>query len=158
MEPPRFSLEILRLRHAGWSCKWDDTRHDLPDAIYDRYPWIPEDYLDFITGLDRCASPDGTRWCMAPADFDETGRQEPRHDTWERAAITAADGDETLSKEARRFWDGHLPVFADVSGGHTFHAIRVFDRSGKVVRGNASGFTETVVVADGFTGFLASLA
>lgn len=131
----------------------------LPQRVLARYPWLPDDYLDFVTGLEECASRDETRWILAPSDFDIGIDHAFTHDAWETIGIDAAEGDLELISSITAFWDAHIPIFFDVSDGYAYHAIRVSDRSGVVVAGREPEFEDSSeIVFPSFSAFLAHLS
>ena len=159
MEPARYAADISRLRESGWTCAWTDEPMHLPQRVLARYPWLPEDYLDFVIGLEECASRDETRWILAPSDFDIGIHHAFTHDAWETIGIDAAEGDLELISSITAFWDAHIPIFFDVSDGYAYHAIRVSDRSGVVVAGREPEFEDSSeIVFPSFSAFLAHLS
>ncbi|QIF02690.1 SMI1/KNR4 family protein [Roseimicrobium sp. ORNL1] len=157
MDPSAFTSHIARLRSLGWTCQWHPQPVHLPLSLRSRYPWLPPDYIDFVTGLDECVSSDETRWILAPADFDLHEHHAWQHDAWETLSVESAAGDEQLVAQIREFWDAHIPISLGVGDGYSFYAIRVGDRSGVVVTGREPEFEDIAEVALSFTQFLAHL-
>ena len=117
MEPARFANDISRLRELGWKCSWLSAPLRHPQRVLARYPWLPQEYLDFVVGLEEFASRDETRWILAPSDFDIGLDHAFTHNAWERLSIDSAEGDSDLISAITAFWDAHVPIFFDVSDG-----------------------------------------
>lgn len=159
MEPARYASDISRLRKSGWTCTWLDEPLRHPQRVLARYPWLPEEYLDFVLGLEEFANRDETRWILTPSDFDIGIDHAFTHDAWETISIDAAKGDSELISSITAFWDAHVPIFFDVSDGYSYHAIRVSDHSGVVVSGREPEFEDSAeIVSPSFSGFLSRLA
>ncbi len=159
MEPARYAAAIRRLRGSGWTCAWTDEPLRHPQRVLARYPWLPDDYLDFVIGLEEGVSGDETRWILAPSDFDIGIDHAFTHDAWETIGIDSAEGDLELISSITAFWDAHIPIFFDVSDGYAYHAIRVSDRSGVVVAGREPEFEDSSeIVFPSFSAFLARLS
>ena len=84
----RFNTEINRLKELGWTCEWHDKPSGLPENIRNRYPWLPEDYLEFVESLDECFNKSETRWILSPSDFDIREHHAFTHDEWERLSLS----------------------------------------------------------------------
>ena len=159
MEPARYANDISRLRQAGWTCSWlsEPLRH--PQRVLARYPWLPQEYWDFVVGLEEVVSRDETRWILSPADFDIALDHAFTHDCWERISVDSAEGNHKLISAITAFWDAHLPIYFDVSDGYAYHAIRVSDHSGVVVSGREPEFEDSAEIAfPSFSAFLAHLS
>lgn len=157
MEPIAFASQIAHLREHGWSCHWHSQPIELPSPLLIRYPWLPNEYLDFVCGLDECVNPDETQWLLAPADFDPREHHAWTHDEWERLSLNSANGNATLITEIKRFWDAHLPICLGVGGEYSYYALRVGDGSGAVVSGRGPEFEDASEFAANFTQFLSHL-
>jgi hypothetical protein len=159
MEPARYAADINRLRESGWTCAWSNELSRHPHRVLARYPWLPQEYVDFVVGLEEFASRDETRWILAPSDFDISLDHAFSHDAWETISIEAAEDDSACISSVTAFWNAHIPVFFDVSDGYAYHAIRVSDRSGVVVSGREPEFEDSAEIAfPSFSAFLAHLS
>lgn len=157
MEPAKFASQIARLRSRGWTCRWRAEASPLPDSLRARYPWLPAEYLNFVTNLEECVNREQTSWLLTPNDFNPQIEKAFAHDAWERLSLEAADGDKELIATIRAFWDVHIPIHFYVTDGYAFHAIRLTDRRGQIVQGREPEFEEVEVVADSFGEFLARI-
>ena len=78
------------LRKLGFLVELLPQASPLPDAVLQRYPNIPDDYLAFISRLRSCHSPTDTTWLLTPADYQAQTETAFAWNEFEQLSLEAA--------------------------------------------------------------------
>ena len=144
------------LRKMAWSVRVARDGRPLPSHIDKRYPGIPPSVRWFLEHLQEGVRSDEQVYFLTTEDYSAEAGEGIRWDEWER--IECEDGE---VDEVRAFWNAHLPILHSVAGDYAYLAVCVDPAStdyGKVVRGDAPDFRETVPVCDSFDELLDQIA
>ncbi|QTH42794.1 SMI1/KNR4 family protein [Cohnella sp. LGH] len=136
---------------------WDLTRKSEPQLhlhsnITSRYKEIPNEYLEFLSMVEKCVTPNETTWFICEDEFNNSSDNEFKWNEFELLSIEAAMDDDRWKSEITAWWDNHLPIVMSVEGGYFFYAIDL--TNGAIVRGYEPEFEEVEKAADTFTEFL----
>jgi hypothetical protein len=136
---------------SRWSVQMNGLPSRIPENVMSRYPWIPQDVIEFACEVKQAISADEKAWLLTA--FDYTGESDSSFmwNEWELQSIEAAGEDEEWVRQIRRFWDDHLPIYMSVRDGYEYYALI---RGGEVVRGREPEFEETENFAQSFERFL----
>lgn len=152
---------LHRLKARGWKVGEEEEgpcRFQVPIAIAARHLNLPEDFVEFLSGLGSCVSADETTWFLCRSDYEGRSDSAFRWDEWEQMSIDAAEEDADDLAVVRGFWDEHLPFLLSVGDGYAYYAIRTASEGfGRVVEGHEPMFEEASVVAESFSEFFVQL-
>ena len=142
------------LRKLGFFVELLPQASPLPDAVLQRYPNIPDDYLAFISRLRSCHSPTDTTWLLAPADYQTHTKAAFAWNEFEQLSLEAAcRPEETQAIQA--FWQCHCPIILSVQPHYAYFAIDLHPhRHGNIVFGCEPEFETTTVIAADFAAFI----
>ena len=146
-------LEALYQR--DWIVEENDaTAFKLPEQLKIRYPILPLELTEFLSGLAVCSNAEQTAWFLCQADFEGQGASAWRWNEFELMLLEWAETEQEKS-EIVRFWNTHFPILLSVSTGYAFFAICVdSEKPGQVVHGLLEyGVDETATVAGSFNEF-----
>ena len=143
------------LRAVGWAVREQHDGASLPRICAERYPWLPDDVVAFLTDFETVVSPAQTAWLITRAEILGESDSAFCWDQWEQDSLSAATGDDAWQQSIRRFWDAHFPIMVSVKSGYAYAAIRE-DLS--IVAGEGPEFEETEKIAESFLGFLRQIA
>ncbi|QNK59200.1 SMI1/KNR4 family protein [Paenibacillus sp. PAMC21692] len=132
---------------------WDITKKsghqlNLDSSIISRYHEIPNEYLDFLTVVKRCITPDEMTWFICEDEFNNSADTEFKWNEYELLSLEAAMDDDRLKSEITAWWDNYLPIIMSVNGGYSFYAIDLTIEKGAIVRGYEPEFEEVEKVAN----------
>ena len=142
------------LRKLGFLVELLPQASPLPDAVLQRYPNIPADYLAFISRLRSCHSPTDTTWLLTPADYHAQINAAFAWNEFEQLSLEAAcKPEETQAIQA--FWQRHCPIMLCVQPHYAYFAIDLHPHHhGNIVFGCEPEFETTTVVAADFAAFI----
>ncbi|MDF2660361.1 MAG: hypothetical protein K0Q94_3152 [Paenibacillus sp.] len=138
---------------------WDLTRKsnfrlNLDGSVTARYKEIPNEYLDFLSAIQQCVSPNEQTWFICEDEFNSSSDAAFQWNECEMLSLEAAMDDEIWKSEITAWWDRYLPIVMSVEDGYSFYAIDVTEDQGAVVRGSEPEFEEVDKVANSFEQFL----
>ncbi len=140
------------LEQSGWTVRYPAEAGTIPDVVRSRYPWIPQNVWDFISGTEEVTAPDQFSWCLSYGDYHKTTIEDYAWNAWELLGLGVAERSPRpgWSDEITAFWDEHFPIILTVQPfGYGYAAIRKPD--GAVVAGWGPDFeTPFGVIADSF--------
>ena len=137
--------EILnKLKKKGWNIQVAETNEfSLPKELGERYPDIPSELKDFLSGLKKCVHPDETVWFLCQDDYWGTSNSAFKWNEWELLSLDAADGDEDFISDIKSFWDYHFPFYYSIHSGYQFIAVSLKQENyGSIVLGFEPEFEE----------------
>jgi hypothetical protein len=148
------------LQAAGWTVELKQTPSlTLPEAFRQRYPTLPQDFVEFLSGVKSCVNSTETAWLLCEDDYN--GQNEGsayRWDEFERMSVKAARDDTQWLDEIVDFWTSYLPIGQSLESGYSYLAIDVADAANTVVYGSSPDFDEPMEVCDSFSYLLQVLA
>lgn len=136
------------LAGMGWTVRPAEGRRPLPAHIDARYPAIPSPVRLFIEHLDECVRIGEQVWFLTPADYAAEAGSGTAWNECERL-----EREEEEHPEIHAFWDRHLPILHSVASDYAYLAVCVDPTSaayGRIVRGDAPEYRETVTVCGSF--------
>ncbi|MFS0841079.1 SMI1/KNR4 family protein [Paenibacillus sp. 1P03SA] len=146
----------------GWAKEngWDITEKsgsplNLDSSIITRYKEIPKEYLDFLSVVDTCVTPDEKTWFICENEFNNSSDGAFKWNEVELLSLEAAMDDSNWKSEITTWWDRYLPIVMSVDGGYSFYAMDVTNDKGAIVRGCEPEFEEAEKIANTFEEFLA---
>ena len=98
------------LRSSGWRVELLASPAPLPEALVERYPWVPAEFRDLAESVKCLCGPDDKAWVLTSADYAGTSDSAYAWNEWERQSLEAAGSDEDWSQRIEEFWDSHLPI------------------------------------------------
>ncbi|REJ96411.1 MAG: SMI1/KNR4 family protein [Planctomycetota bacterium] len=146
-----FSELESALLERGWTVQ---RRHDLAiDTLVasDRYPWLPDDVIEFLNTFDAVVSPSRKAWFTTRAELCGRTNSAFRWNEWEEESLSVAEDDTAWQDSIRAFWNKHFPLLLSVKSGYAYVAIR---SDLKIVAGEEPEYEETTKIADNFSDFL----
>ena len=153
---PATSLEALRV--LGWSVEPASEPVALPDAIRRRYPRLPQEVVDLVTGLQACRNVDDDAWLLTAADFADANPDGFAWNAYETMALEEAD-DDAARAAITAFWDAHFPLLLAVHSDYDYFAVSLAPASfGAIVHGHAPEWEQTSQVAASLAAFVDALA
>ncbi len=137
----------------GWDiAKKSGLQLNLDSSIIARYKEIPNEYLEFLSVVEKCVTPNETTWFICENEFNNSSDIEFKWNEYELLSLEAAMEDAVWKSEITAWWDNHLPIVMSVEGGYSFYAIDL--TSGAIVRGYEPEFEEVDKVANNLEEFL----
>jgi len=138
---------------------WDITEKsglqlNLDSSITARYKEIPHEYLDFLSAVEKCMTPDEKTWFNCEDEFNNSSDSAFKWNEVELLSLEAAVNDDSWKSEITAWWDNYLPIVMSVDGGYSFYAIDLTKDKGAIVRGYEPEFEEVDKVADSLEEFL----
>ncbi|OUS71086.1 SMI1/KNR4 family protein [Paenibacillus sp. MY03] len=137
---------------------WDITEKsghqlNLDSSIISRYHEIPNEYLDFLSVVKKCTTPDEMTWFISEDEFNNSLDTEFKWNEFELLSLESAMDDDRLKSEITAWWDNYLPIVMSVNGGYSFYAIDLTNEKGAIVRGYEPEFEEVEKVANSLDEF-----
>ncbi|MBP1994679.1 SMI1/KNR4 family protein [Paenibacillus eucommiae] len=131
---------------------WDITKKsgfqlNLNSSIISRYKGIPNEYLDFLSVVEKCITPNEKTWFICEDEFNNSSDIAFKWNEYELLSLEAAMDDYIWKSEITTWWDNHLPIVMSVDGGYSFYAIDLTNDRGAIVRGYEPEFEEVEKVA-----------
>lgn len=149
--------KLERLQKVGWQVSPVSTDAPLPAFFTDRYPWLPQECLDFIASCESVVSPDEKSWFIACGELSEESESAFAWNAWELLMLETAEGDEAWQAEISAFWDEHCPMLLSVKDSCYSHvSIRKSDLA--IVAGEEPEFEEVEKIAESFDAFVDTVA
>lgn len=137
----------------GWDiAKKSGLQLNLDSSIIARYKEIPNEYLEFLSVIEKCVTPNETTWFICENEFNNSSDIEFKWNEYELLSLEAAMEDAVWKSEITAWWDNHLPIVMSVEGGYSFYAIDL--TNGAIVRGYEPEFEEVDKVANNLEEFL----
>ncbi|RED83195.1 SMI1/KNR4 family protein [Cohnella phaseoli] len=137
----------------GWDiAKKSGLQLNLDSSIIARYKEIPNEYLEFLSVIEKCVTPNETTWFICENEFNNSSDTEFKWNEYELLSLEAAMEDAVWKSEITAWWDNHLPIVMSVEGGYSFYAIDL--TNGAIVRGYEPEFEEVDKVANNLEEFL----
>ncbi|WP_036660999.1 MULTISPECIES: SMI1/KNR4 family protein [unclassified Paenibacillus] len=139
----------------GWTItKNEDHQLHLAGSLLSRYKEIPNDYLEFLSVVKRCITPDEKTWFLCEDEYNNRSEAEFKWNEFEMLSLEAARDDELWKSEITAWWDSYLPIVMSVDGGYSFYAIDLTNDIGAIVRGYEPEFEEVEQAAHNLEEFL----
>lgn len=151
------SLEALR--QQGWIIEENDTAaFSLPEQLKIRYPILPLELTEFLSGLAVCSNAEPTAWFLCQADFEGQAASAWRWNEFELMLLESAEMEQEKIKIVQ-FWETHFPILLSVSTGYAYFVVCVgSEKNGQVVQGLLEyGIDEVSTVAKSFNEFCSLL-
>jgi len=137
----------------GWDiAKKSGLQLNLDSSIIARYKEIPNEYLEFLSVIEKCVTPNETTWFICENEFNNSSDIEFKWNEYELLSLEAAMEDAVWKSEITAWWDNHLPIVMSGEGGYSFYAIDL--TNGAIVRGYEPEFEEVDKVANNLEEFL----
>ncbi|GGG72002.1 SMI1/KNR4 family protein [Paenibacillus radicis (ex Gao et al. 2016)] len=132
--------------------RWDiieksESQLNLNSSITSRYKDIPSEYLDFLSAVETCITPDEKTWFICENEFNNRSDHAFKWNEYELLSLEAAVDDDIWKSEISAWWDHYLPIVMSVDGGYSFYAISLTNDRGAIVRGYEPEFEEVEKVA-----------
>ncbi|MCH5205630.1 MAG: hypothetical protein J1F09_01670 [Oscillospiraceae bacterium] len=141
-------------KNNGWNVEFSDEKRGLPEAVRERYKYIPAEWVDFIGCFNVCINGENNLYFQLAEDFEEQDNGF-RWNEFEMISLEAAKGDEEWTANIREFWDNYLPIAVSVGGDYHYYAIGI--KTGEVFDGWEPEFEEPEIVAAGFGDFIGKI-
>lgn len=147
---------LTYMKEQGWNVELNESRENhLPKEIAERYPNIPQQWLDFISTVKSIINNDNTTWFLCKDDYGIQGEDAFQWNEWELISLDSAEGNTKWENEIKEFWNNHLPIIMSVKCGYSYYAISM--KNGSIIQGNEPEFEECEVVADSFLELLSKI-
>jgi len=144
---------IVWANDNGWDiAKKSGLQLNLDSSIIARYKEIPNEYLEFLSVVEKCVTPNETTWFICENEFNNSSDIEFKWNEYELLSLEAAMEDAVWKSEITAWWDNHLPIVMSVEGGYSFYAIDL--TNGAIVRGYEPEFEEVDKMANNLEEFL----
>ena len=144
---------IVWANENGWDItKKSGLQLNLDSSIIARYKEIPNEYLEFLSVVEQCVTPNEMTWFICENEFNNGSETEFKWNEYELLSLEAAMDDAVWKSEITTWWDNHLPIVMSVDGGYSFYAIDL--SNGAIVRGYEPEFEEVDKIADNLEEFL----
>lgn len=144
---------LVTLKGKGWMVERTDDA-DLRDTFRERYPRIPQDYLDCLRRVRLCAIAEGNVWFLCADDYNGTNSSAFAWNEFELMELEAVEEDEEDPEPVKRFSDAHLPFMLSVRADYAYLAFSLSDDDfGSVVAGYAPDFREVTPLFASFKEF-----
>ncbi len=136
-----------------------NQKNKINPAVLNRYQNIPEDYLNFISGIEICVTKDNKAWFNTMNSFNSAIGNEFQWNKFELMSLESyADETDEDKKKIIEFWDRHIPILLSCRNFYCCFAISLLSASyGQIVYGSEPEFEETEWVADDFSSFMTQL-
>ena len=156
--PESKSVVLKALRNQGWQIEEDNSAFQLPKPIKTRYAVLPEELMQFLSGLKSCTNAGQTAWFLCQDDFTGQTDSDWKWNEFETMLLGWAETEQERNRIIR-FWDNHFPFLLSVHTGYAFFAITLMpDELGQVVHGLMEyGIEEVSFIAASFGEFLSLL-
>ncbi|MFE4711653.1 SMI1/KNR4 family protein [Paenibacillus sp. NPDC056722] len=133
--------------------RWDITEKsgsqlNLDSSITSRFKEIPNEYLDFLSMVEKCITPNEKTWFICEDEFNDSSASAFKWNEYESLSLEAAMDDYIWKSEITSWWDNYLPIVMSVDGGYSFYAIDLTNDKGVIVRGCEPEFEEIEKVAN----------
>ncbi|RJE87051.1 SMI1/KNR4 family protein [Paenibacillus sp. 1011MAR3C5] len=133
----------------GWDISpKSDVQLRLDSSVTTRYKTIPNEYVDFLSMVEKCISPNEKTWFICEDEFNNSADDAFRWNEFELLSLEAAADDRNWQSEITSWWDHYLPIVMSVDGGYSFFAIDLTNDKGVIVRGYEPEFEEVEKAAD----------
>lgn len=138
--------------------RWDITEKsgfqlNLNSSITSRYKEIPNEYLDFLSVIEKCIAPNEKTWFICEDEFNNSSDIAFKWNEYELLSLDAAMDDYIWKSEITTWWDNYLPIVMSVDGGYSFYAMGLTNDKGAIVRGYEPEFEEVEKVANSLEEF-----
>ncbi|GGH20469.1 SMI1/KNR4 family protein [Paenibacillus segetis] len=146
---------MIWARENGWDVTQKSSfQLNLNGSIKSRYIEIPNEYLDFLSVVKHCISPNEKTWFICEDEFNNSSDIAFKWNEYELLSLEAAMDDVIWKSEITTWWDSYLPIVMSVHDGYSFYAIDLSNDKGAIVRGYEPEFEEVEKVADSLDQFL----
>jgi len=150
----KISEFMIWANENGWDItEKSEVQLNVDSSIISRYKEIPNEYLDFLSIVEKCISPNEQTWFICEGEFNNSSDSEFKWNEYELLSLEAAMDDEIWKSEITAWWDNYLPIVMSVDGGYSFYAIDLTNDQGAIVRGYEPEFEEVEKVANTLEGF-----
>jgi len=152
---PALAKALDVMTRAGWQIQRKPAAAlDLPDVVTGRYQPISPPFVEFLTHVDTCMTPDGLAWLFCEAHYNESRDWVQRWNEWELVSCELALGRPVLLTMIETFWSGHLPIAGTAKHEFGFLALA---GTGAVVVSRDPEVQEVQEVCGSFTELLGVL-
>ncbi|MFE4571738.1 SMI1/KNR4 family protein [Paenibacillus chitinolyticus] len=146
---------IIWAKENGWDItEKSGFQLNLDSGIVSRYKEIPNEYLNFLSVVQKCMTPNEKTWFNCEDEFNNSSDSEFKWNEYELLSLEAAVNDDSWKSEITAWWDHYLPIVMSVDGGYSFYAIDLTHDKGAIVRGYEPEFEEVDKVANTLEEFL----
>lgn len=146
---------IIWANENGWDItKKSGVQLNLDSSIISRYNEIPNEYLDFLSMVKKCITPNEKAWFICEDEFNNSSDIAFKWNEHELLSLEAAMDDYIWKSEITTWWDNYLPIVMSVDGGYSFYAIDLTNDKDAIVRGYEPEFEEVEKVANTLEEFL----
>ena len=146
-----FVQSVIALQGLGWVVQKRQQRARLPQECIERFPWLPSNVIDLVTGFDAIVAPSQQAWLITYPELSGESDSAFSWDQWEQDSLSVAAGDPVWQESIRSFWDEHFPILLSVKSGYAYAAVR---KDLSIVAGEEPEFEETEEIAEDFSRFL----
>ncbi len=137
----------------GWEIQQRrDGNINLAKKIFQRYPKIPNEFIEFLRITNICITPDEKSWFLCLNEYN--GAADLAFSWNEIEKMSLVEGDNRYNEPIITFWNTHLPIALSVRNGYAYFAIDVGKDYGSIVYGYEPEFEEPEKVASSFYEFL----
>ena len=151
---PELEATLKALKKAGWKVEMrpaELAEVSLPEAVRERFGKLPDDYMEFLASVSKCANPENTSCFLTADDFCGGPGATFGWDWIEQAFVPGPDDADDLAAW-QAFWREHLLIFMSVGMDYAYLALRLGQcESGSVVGAYSPDFEGTGKVCDSFT-------
>ena len=139
-------------KNNSWNiiCENNDIKY-LPKTVMERYN-IPNEYKTFLENIKICTNAEENIWFLCIDDYLREEENTFRWNEFEKISLEAAENDEKMINEIKKYWDKHFPIVFNVRGEYEYYAINIENE--KIVYGYEPMFEENKIVANNFKAFL----
>jgi len=132
---------------------WDITEKsgfqlNVNSSVISRYKEIPNEYLEFLSVVEKCITPNEKTWFICENEFNNSSAIAFKWNEYELLSLEAARDDYIWKSEISAWWDNYLPIVMSVDGGYSFYAIDLTEDRGAIVRGYEPEFEEVEKIAN----------
>ncbi|RST59315.1 SMI1/KNR4 family protein [Siminovitchia terrae] len=146
---------IIWANENGWDItKKSGFQLNIDSSIISRYKEIPNNYLDFLSVVEKCITPNEKTWFICEDEFNNSSDAAFKWNEYELLSLEAAMDDYIWTSEITTWWDNYLPIVMSVDGGYSFYAIDLTNDKDAIVRGYEPEFEEVEKVANTLEEFL----
>ncbi|GIN94403.1 hypothetical protein J6TS1_02730 [Siminovitchia terrae] len=140
---------IIWANENGWDItKKSGFQLNIDSSIISIYKEIPNNYLDFLSMVEKCITPNVKTWFICEDEFNNSSDAAFKWNEYELLSLEAAMDDYIWTSEITTWWDNYLPIVMSVDGGYSFYAIDLTNDKGAIVRGYEPEFEEVEKVAN----------
>lgn len=153
------AMFIDAARSANWTVETRETTPpELATSILERYPRIPNTFLDFLSTVVVAHTADGAAWFLCEPNYNGTSAYETKWNEWELFGIEYAC-DAKGVRLTKEFWDQHLPIVLSRRSDFAYIAIDIsIEHYGEIVYGFVTSFLEPTRLYPSFPEFIVGLA